>query len=411
MTTTTTPPDHRVESPSERPDDAPRVKHPWLVVTVREIVVKLTNRSFMLSTGLTLVMIVAGAGVGAFVGGRTTDFTVAVTSAEGRAAVDAGRSAIESGDSGDTLAAEEYPDEAAARAAVGEEEVDAALIAGPDGWTVIGNDGVNRALAGALSDGVGAAVLEANAEAAGTTVAQLTAGTEITTELLVGEDRSGLAEAVGFVFAFLFYMAAIVFGMTIANSVLEEKQNRVVEILATAIPIRQLLYGKVLGNSMLAFAQIALYAVVGLVTVNVTGVAGDIGWILGASGWFIAFFVAGFAALASVWAVLGSLASRSEDLQSNTGPVITVIMVALFAGLFADGVWLTVASYVPVVSSVAMPIRVLGGDVPVWEPFASLVLTAVVAYLLLRLGERIYQRAVMQSGTALSWRQAMKLEA
>ncbi|MFH5824157.1 ABC transporter permease [Georgenia sp. AZ-5] len=181
--------------------------------------------------------------------------------------------------------------------------------------------------------------------------------------------------------------------MTIANSVLEEKQNRVVEILATAIPIRQLLYGKVLGNSLLALAQIALYAVVGLVAVNVTGVAGDIGWILSASGWFIAFFVAGFAALASVWAVLGSLASRSEDLQSNTGPVIGVILVALFAGLFAEGTWLVAASYVPVISSVAMPIRMLGGDVPVWEPIVSLLVTVVAAYLLLRLGERIYQRS------------------
>ena len=147
----------------------------------------------------------------------------------------------------------------------------------------------------------------------------------------------------GLVFAFLFYLAAIVFGMAIANSVLEEKQNRVVEILATAIPIRQLLYGKVLGNSLLAFGQIALYAAVGLVGVNLTGTAGDVGWILGASGWFVAFFVAGFAAQASIWAVLGSLASRSEDLQSNTGPIMTVLVVALFAGIYAKGAWLTAA--------------------------------------------------------------------
>ena len=85
------------------------------------------------------------------------------------------------------------------------------------------------------------------------------------TELLSGgQDRGPVRLVMGLVFAFLFYLAAILFGMAIANSVLEEKQNRVVEILATAVPVRQLLHGKVLGNSLLAFAQIGLYAAVGL---------------------------------------------------------------------------------------------------------------------------------------------------
>ena len=319
--------------------------------------------------------------------------------------------AITADDSGDTLEAVEVADADAARDAVRAEDADAALLPAEDGWTLVGRDEVSATLSRALGDAVEATALEANAQAAGTTVAALTAGSTLETELLDGGERSAMANAVGFVFAFLFYVAAIVFGMAIANSVLEEKQNRVVEILATAIPVRQLLYGKVLGNTILALAQVALYAVVGLIAVNVAGMAEDLGWLLIASGWFIVFFVAGFVALAAIWAVLGSLASRSEDLQSNTGPVIGIIMVALFAGLFAEGPWLTGASYVPIVSSVAMPIRMVKDDVALWEPVASLLLTVAAAYLLLRLGEKIYQRAVMQGGTALTWRQAMRLEA
>ena len=53
----------------------------------------------------------------------------------------------------------------------------------------------------------------------------------------------------------------------------------------------------------------------------------------------------------------------------------------------------------------------LKDDVALWEPVVSLLLTVAAAYLLLRLGEKIYQRAVMQGGTALTWRQAMRLEA
>lgn len=409
---TTTPQKTGPAAPVTAPEDhMPAVKNPWLVVTVREITVKLTDRNFLLSTGLTLVLIIASVAVSSFLGNRTSDFTVAVTSGEAREIVETGAATIEAADSGDTLTAEDAADEAAARQAVRDGDVDAALVAGDDGWTLVGLDGVDDTLSGTLSESVSTAVLAENAAAAGTTVEDLTAGSVVTTELLEGSDENeGLKSAVSFIFAFLFYMAAIIFGMAIANSVLEEKQNRVVEILATAIPIRQLLYGKVIGNSLLAFAQIGVYALVALVAINVTGVASDIGWLLGASGWFIAFFVVGFTALAAVWAVLGSLASRSEDLQSNTGPITTVIMVALFVGLFADGVWLTVASYVPVISSIAMPIRMLDGDVPLWEPLLSLGLSIVAAYFLLRLGERVYQRAVMQGGTALKWRQALKVE-
>ena len=405
-TTRTTPLDGASAS-----SDLPPVKNPWLVVTVREIMVKLSDRNFLLSTGLTIVLIAAGIGLSAFLGSRTADYTVAVTSSQGQQIASGATGAITADDSGDTLEITEVADEETARQQVLDGDVDVALVLTDEGWTLVGRDSVDDTLGAALSASVTSSVLEANAQAAGTTVEALTDGSVVTTELLEGSDeRNALKAAAAFVFAFLFYMAAIIFGMAIANSVLEEKQNRVVEILATAIPIRQLLYGKVLGNSILAFAQIGLFAVVALVGLNLTGAAADFGWLLGASGWFIAFFVVGFTALAAVWAVLGSLASRSEDLQSNTGPITTVIMVALFAGIFADGVWLTVASYVPVVSSVAMPVRMLDGDVALWEPLVSLALVIATAYALLRIGERIYQRAVMQGGTALKWRQAFKLE-
>lgn len=404
MTTT-----HAPAPPETEPRASTTPAHPWLVVTIREVVVKLTDRSFILSTVLTVLLIVAGTGISAFMAGRSTTFDIGTVDAETAAIAQSAEHAV-SGD-GDDLQVTSFDTEDALRAAVLDEKVDAGLLAGPDGYTLLGADQIDPTLQRAVSSAVEQQVMGANAQAAGTTLAELRQGATVSTTL-IGPDagRTTVAQVAGFIFAFLFYMAAIMFGMTIANSVLEEKQNRVVEILATAIPIRQLLYGKVLGNSLLAFGQIALFGVVGLIGVNVAGLAGDVGWILGASGWFIAFFVAGFIALAAVWAVLGSLASRSEDLQSNTGPVIGVIMVALFAGLFAQGTLLQVASFVPVVSSVAMPIRLLAGQVPIWEPVVSLLLTVVTAALLIRLGERIYQRAVMHSGSAITWRQAFRLE-
>ncbi|WP_051427361.1 ABC transporter permease [Arthrobacter sp. H20] len=262
-----------------------------------------------------------------------------------------------------------------------------------------------------MGESLNAYVLEQNAAAAGTTADQLLSGADLEQSLLEGsEENQLLATIAGFVFSFLFYMASIIFGMAIANSVVEEKQNRVVEILATAIPIRQLLYGKVLGNTILAMVQLALYGGAALLALNLTGTADLVGSIIPASGWFLVFFLFGFLILAAIWAVLGSLASRPEDLSHNSTPVMALIFAALFVGLFASGQLLVVASYVPVVSSVAMPIRVLNSPVALWEPLLSLVIALAAAVALLHLGEKIYRRAVMQGGGALSLRKAIKLE-
>ena len=127
-----------------------------------------------------------------------------------------------------------------------------------------------------------------------------------------------MAEAVGFVFVFLFYFAALVFGMQLASSVIEEKQSRIVEIIAAAIPLRHLLAGKVLGNTALALIQLLVYLVVGLVGLSFTSYKSYVPAAVRPDGaGSSAFFLAGFIALACLWAVAGSLASRTEDLQAD----------------------------------------------------------------------------------------------
>lgn len=388
---------------TEQPD------RPWAIVTAREINVKLTDRSFILSTVFISILIIAGIVVSGFVNARSSEETIATSNEAGQTIVSAAQD--NRGDSNDKLTARPFASADEARKAIADDKADAALIYDDGSWTMVQDTDIDSTLEQELSAAVRTATIAKNAEEAGTSLSALTHNADLSTDVLESDGGdSNTAKAVAFVFAFLFYMSAIIFGMAIANSVLEEKQNRIVEILATSIPIRQLLYGKVMGNSLLAFAQLALYGVLALVAINFTDLAVDVAWITSASGWFIAFFVVGFMALAAIWAVLGSLASRSEDLQSNTSPVIALLVVILFVGLWAEGTVLAIASYIPIMSAVAMPVRLLQEDIGLWQPIVALVLTILAAYLLVRLAERIYERAVMQTGSALSWRQALKLE-
>ena len=139
-----------------------------------------------------------------------------------------------------------------------------------------------------------AATIEEVAAAAGVSMDQLAKGSTVSYDLLQsGDDQRSTGRIIGLVFGFLFYIAALLFGMSIASSVIEEKQNRIVEILASAIPLRQLLIGKVVGNTILALAQVAIFALAGVIGLIATGRSDLLAQVSGGIFWFILFFIVG----------------------------------------------------------------------------------------------------------------------
>jgi ABC-2 type transport system permease protein len=301
----------------------------------------------------------------------------------------------------------ELDDEAAAEAALKKEDVDAWLHPVDGGWQLTSESSEQDTLTDVTSTVVRQQVLADNAASVGSTVEALEAGSTVTTNFLRGDaEKASVAEAVGFVFVFLFYFAALVFGMQLASSVIEEKQSRIVEIIAAAIPLRHLLAGKVLGNTALALIQLLIYVAVGLVGLTFTSYKSYVPALSGPTAWFIAFFLAGFAALACLWAVAGSLASRTEDLQTTSTPLTMLMLVMFFGGISLDGRGQVIASFIPPVSAVVMPKRILTGGVAWWEPLVALGLLAVFAALTVMVGERLYRRALLQTGGRVSLRQA-----
>lgn len=392
---------------------AVRQGSPWLIVTLREVTVKIRDKSFIISTLITLALIVGSIVVSGFMADRTTEATVAFENrGETAVLVSAANELAAKQDQKIVLTADPVASQDAALEALRTKNADLVLTATADGYSLTGLSDVPGSVEKLIADAASAQALESNAGKLGASVESLTAGSTITPVLLEGsQERNSMAMVMGFIFSFLFYMSALIFGMPIANSVVEEKQNRVVEILATAIPIRQLLAGKILGNLILAMGQLCLFVGIGLLALSMMPTEIPfLSVVIATSGWFLAFFLAGFLILAAIWAAIGAMASRVEDLQQSTGPVIMVLVAVLFIGIYAKGSFLVIASYVPVISSVAMPIRLLSTDVPMWEPFASLAIAIAAAWAMVLLGERIYRRAIMQTGSALSWRKALKLE-
>ena len=378
----------------------------WLLVTRREVVSRITDKSFLIGTALMVAMLVGFIGFTAWQDERTDEVTLAATPDAVAMADVIAETAPDVDDKVDVTVLE-VDDAAAAATALRESEADAWLHPADDGWQLTSESSEQESLTEVTRTVVRQAVLAENATDAGTTVDALEAGSAVSTDFLRGDaEKAAVAQAVGFVFVFLFYFAALIFGMQLASSVIEEKQSRIVEIIAAAIPLRHLLAGKVLGNTALAMIQLLIYLAVGLVGLSFTPYKSFVPALSGPTAWFIGFFFAGFVALACLWAVAGSLASRTEDLQATSTPLTMLMLVMFFGGVSLDGRAQVIASFVPPVSAVVMPKRILAGGVEWWEPLLALGLLAAFAAITVWVGERLYRRALLQTGGRVSLRQA-----
>ena len=382
------------------------VGQPWLLVARREVATKLVDRSFLVGTLLTLALIIGFVGLQAVLAERTKTYDLVVTSSA-QTMADAVASQAPTLDDGIRVTVVPAADDAAAEAAVRADDADAWLTERHGSWLLVARDEVPSGLEAVAATVVRDAVLTQNADRAGTSVAALTAGTTLASDVLVGDaDQRGFAQGVAFALAVLFYMASLIFGMTLANSVVEEKQSRIVEIIATKIPVRHLLAGKVAGNTALAVGQMALYAAIGLIGLRFTPYASYLPSISGALGWFLVFFLLGFLLVSCLWAVAGALASRTEDVQSTSTPVTMLLVAIFFGSLLLDGPAQTVVSYVPPASAILMPQRVLDGSAQWWEPWVALAILALAAGAVVLVAERLYRRSLLQTQGRLSMRQA-----
>ena len=283
----------------------------WLLVTRREVLSRITDKGFLIGTAVTVLLIAGYLGFIAWQSEKTDDYDLAATP-DAVEMAQAVRSAAPGIDDKVEVKVVEVADDAAAEAALTDDEVDAWLHPVDGGWQLTTESSAKDSLTAVVDEVARTSVLADNAARAGTTVEALQAGTEVTTAFLRGDaERAAVADVVGFAFVFLFYFAALVFGMQLANSVIEEKQSRIVEIIAAAIPVRHLLAGKILGNTILAMLQVLLFVGVGLGGMAFTPYKDYVPAISGPVGWFVLFFLAGFVALACLWAVAGSLASRT----------------------------------------------------------------------------------------------------
>ncbi|WP_308797604.1 ABC transporter permease [Agromyces silvae] len=367
------------------------------LVAGREVSTKLRSKAFLITTGLLMLAVLASVILSSVLSGTASGPT--------KVAVVGAASSVVTEPSG--LEAVPADDLAAAEQLLRDEEVDA-IVAPTDAVEGAGLTAASPGSPDASAAGLDVTVI--GFDQAPGSVASALSIQPATAILEPAAADPLLAYFVAFGFGIVFFFAALTFGGTIAASVVEEKQTRIVEILLSTVSARQLLTGKVLGNSVLAFGQIIAIAALAILGLAVTGQRILLGGLGPSVLWFVAFFIVGFIMLAALFAATAATVSRSEDVGGVTTPVTMLVMIPYFLIIFFNDnpTVLTIMSYVPFSAPVGMPVRVFLEQAEWWEPILSLVILAATAALAVLVGERVYRNSLLRTGARVPFLQALR---
>ena len=218
----------------------------------------------------------------------------------------------------------------------------------------------------------------------------------------------GLQSFLNIGFGLVWMMAALT-GMSIAQSVVEEKQTRIVEILLASISSKALLTGKILGNSAAALTQIAAIAGTVFLGAAINGESIPLGQLTLPILWFIVLFLFGFVMIAALFAAAAALVSRSEDLSNTIQPIMWIVMLPYFgvASFGSNPLAMQIMSYIPFSAPVAVPLRVFREQGAAWEPFLSIVILIATSALITWFAARIYERGLLRTGKPIKWKEAL----
>ncbi len=209
------------------------------------------------------------------------------------------------------------------------------------------------------------------------------------------------------------YMVIILYGQMVATNVATEKSSRAMEVLITSAKPTSMMFGKVLASCLAGFVQLAAVFGSALVFYNLNkshwGDNAIVDSIFNIPPelfvYLLVFFVLGFLIYAFMFGAVGSTASKLEDINTSVMPITILFIIAFFVVMFSmssgnvDNTLMTVCSYIPFTSPMAMFTRICMSTVPLYEILISIAILIASTVGVGVLSAKIYRVGVLMYGT------------
>jgi|SRR6202049_1036852 len=375
------------------------------VIAAREFMARIRTRVFVITTALTVIAIGGYILLQAYVFNKSTTTSLEVGFVGAAQSISAPVRA-EAAAFGETVTVHPYTSVAAGKADVQSGTLDALISGSGASTTVTVQSTVDPTLQTVLNDAARGQVLDEyltqHRLPPSDVDGQLAFSVGVNT--LSPVDAARLAQLViGLLVAGTLYVTLIIYGQLVAAAVIEEKSNRIVEILLATVRPWQLMIGKITGIGLVALVQVVIVAGVALVLASATKLVSipTLGIDVVISG--VVWFVLGYLIYALLFAAAGSMVSRQEDVSSVALPVILVLVAGWILTLTVaapdpGSTATTVFSFIPLFSPVIMPVRIATGVAPFWQVAISVVFVIATIYFLAALAGRIYRNSVLRVG-------------
>ena len=268
---------------------------------------------------------------------------------------------------------------------------------------------------------------------------------EISLAKSTGEESvKGLNEikiAIGGLFGYLIMMFIIIYGNMVMRSVIEEKTNRIVEIIISSVRPFQLMMGKIIGTSLAGILQFTIWAILGFALLF--GASAFFGVNIGPTNsispeminaaqsemgtaqlyikelWnlpiatmlvsFVIYFIGGYFLYSSFYAAIGAAVDNETDSQQFLLPIIMPLILGVYIGFFTvmndpHGTVATVFSMIPLTSPIVMLMRIPFG-VPIWQLILSIAILIGTFFLVVWFASKIYRVGILMYGKKPTWRE------
>lgn len=272
----------------------------------------------------------------------------------------------------------------------------------------------------------------------------------IAQENFTGEASSSSDSVVKLIFGcatgYLLFMFIIIYGNMIMRSVIEEKTSRIIEVIISSVKPVQLMLGKIIGTSLAGITQFVIWVVFGGLLMTVISLVLGInlmestpqqeiiemaGQTEGVTFYFdllkqgmgnmplinliiafIFFFIGGYLLYSSLYAAIGAAVDNETDTQQFMLPILMPLILAVYIGIFTviedpHGTVSTVFSFIPLTSPVVMMMRIPFG-VPIWQQLLALLILIATFMFTVWFAAKVYRVGILMYGKKPSYKEMIK---
>ena len=219
-----------------------------------------------------------------------------------------------------------------------------------------------------------------------------------------------------YLFSFLLYLSLIMMGSMVMQAVIQEKSNRIVEVLLSSVTSQELMTGKILGAAITGVLQMSIWLIPVILVASTTWFMLPPEAMIDVTFLQIAYllfnFFLGLLIFVGLFTMIGSIFENPQDAQSGMWPILMLVMIPFFISMSMienpDNPIANIASMAPFSAIIVMPAKMALVDVPIWKVILSTLVNIATVFAIFPIAGKIFRVGIMMSGRKPKWSEVVK---